>query len=302
MQTIEETKYTSVLQTLGHEANGFESTLKKADLNWEVKEDEIAGADTGIMFPNRKGLYRSDNNAPLGIVGKDYSPSDPKTFLQTQYDFAEFINGKVTRAGFIPERSRAFGFIKVCDIEIPRNQRKVGDPLSCYIYSIDGWDGGTPQASRLYVERLTCSNGQTSRKLSAKLWNSHTKNREERFEGRWKVFLGEIKEEVAQIREDFTRLAQEKMTAVEFERFLNNLIPGKSTMTQNRRKQILEMFSGGVGNLGETRWDAYNAITEYVTHHRSYRGNDNVPVTTNRFLGVLETDEVAGKAMDLLLN
>lgn len=297
---METKELTSVLDTQGHAANGFESTLKAADLNWDVAEDKVGGMDTGIVMLRKKLLYRGDNQQALGIVGDDYSPSDPKEFLKSQYEFAEFIKGEVSRAGFIAERSRAFAFINIGEIKIKRADAKVGDPLRAYIYSTDGWDGGTPRQSRLYIERLACKNGQTSRKLSAKLWVSHTKGREERYGERWKKFLGEIKSSVAAVTAEFKALAEARMTQEQMDEFLLKLIPGESTMSSNRRTNISALFAGGTGNTGSTRWDAYNAVTEFVTHQRSYRGNDATPVTVNRFLGVLETDTMASAALALL--
>jgi len=34
---------------------------------------------------------------------------------------------------------------------------------------------------------------------------------------------------------------------------------------------MLTLFHRGTGNLGRTRWDALNGVTEYVDHSRSVR-------------------------------
>jgi len=297
---MSETKHTSIVELHGAPANGLESTLKAADLDWQPLEDTVGGMDTGIQMPRKKLLYRSDTRQALGIVGQDYCPSDPKAFLKTQYEFAEFCKGKVSQAGFIGERSRAFAFINVGDIQIKRHNVKLGDPLRAYIYSTDGWDGGTPRKSRLFIERLACSNGMVSKQISASLWVSHTKEMEARYDLRWKKFLSEVKANVKFITEEFKKLVETPMSKDELDEFLVKLIPGTSTMSANRRGSIQELFHNGIGTQGNSRWDAYNAVTEYVTHHRSYRGNDATPVETNRFLGVLETDTLAPQALALL--
>ena len=292
---------TSIIEMQGVAATSLDETLKGADLNWSPSGDKVVGMDTGILMPRKKLLYRSDTREPLGIVGQDYCPSEPKEFLQAQYEFAEFIQGSVFRAGFIGERSRAFAFINVGDINITKPKKK-GDVLRAYIYSTDGWDGGTPRRSRLYVERLICSNGMTSRQLKANLWVSHTKGMGEHYGKRWKAFLQEIRNEVVGVKEEFTRLLNVPMDREGMGSFLKQLIPGESTMSENRRGQIVGLFESGEGNQGATRWDAYNAVTEFVTHHRSYRGNDATPVEVNRFLGVLETDTLSNRALAILNN
>ena len=292
---------TSVLSTMGVEASQFEDTLKAGDLDWSPLADKVAGLDTGVEMPRKTLLYRSDTKAPLGIVGDHYSATTPREFLRSQYEFAEFVKGRVARAGFIGDRSRAFALIEIEKINLPREIRQKGDPVSVFIYSTDGWDGGTPQKSRLYLERLSCANGMTSRVISSSLWNSHTKDREERYERKWKVFLNEVQKTAGEIREEFITLAKTRMTGEQMQDFLKTLLPGESTLTEKKRGSMLNLFSAGEGNEGASRWDALNAVTEYVTHHRTYRDTDVSDRAVNRFLGVLETDTLRDRAMELLL-
>jgi len=291
---------TTIINTQGVQATNFTDTLKAASLDWEPLSDGVSGTDTAIVMPRRKLLYRSDDHQALGIVGKEYAPSNPREFLQTQYEFAEFIKGEVIRAGFIPDRSRAFAFIRLKeDLKLPREIRAKGDPTSVYIYSTDGWDGGTPRRSRLYLERLVCANGMTSKEIKPDLWVSHTKGSAERYDKQWKTFLAEVCTNVETIRNQFITLAQARMSEADAKAFLEKLMPGESTITSKRREVVLNLFKTGVGNEGTSRWDAFNAVTEYVTHHRSYRGEEGAE-TTNRFLGVLETDTLRNQAMALL--
>lgn len=301
MNTVEDIQQIVSATTLqGHEANGFESTLKAADLNWQVEEDSVSGSDSGVVMPRKKMLYRSDTKEALGIVGEEYNPSSPHDFLKTQYEFAEFLGARVTRAGFMKERSRAFAFIDLGKLEIPVGKRKVGDPISAHLYSTDGWDGGTANESRLYIERLICTNGMTSRKLHSRLWIPHTKNRDSKFKPRWTQFLGEIKEQMLDVQEQFKSLAATRFTQKQMENFVEKLIPGDSTQAKNRRETVAGLFRDGIGNSGQTKWDAFNAVTEYVTHHKGYRGNDNTPVEVNRFIGVMEKNRLSEQALALL--
>ncbi len=293
----------TIIKTQGAEVTTLAETIINADLNWDVSTDSVSGTDSAIIMPRRKLLYRSDNKQALGIVGSDYEPSNPKTFIASQFALAEQMGGKVVRAGFMSERSRAFAFIQVGEkIEIPRGKRKVGDPVQAYVYSTDGWDGGTPHRSRLYVERLKCANGMTSREIKATLWVSHTSGMTTRVEPRRHIFQAQVVKMTEAIRKEFTTLAKARMTLDEAKAFVEKLIPGEATLSSNRRTKILDLFNTGEGNEGSTRWDAYNAVTEFITHHRTYRSTDSTSVTTNRFLGVLETDTLSRQALNLLLN
>ena len=116
------------------------------------------------------------------------------------------------------------------------------------------------------------------------------------------VFQNEVAKMTDAIKKEFVTLAKVRMTAEEAKAFVEKLIPGKATLSVNRRETILNLFSTGEGNTGSTRWDAYNAVTEFVTHHRRYRSTDSSSVQANRFLGVLETDTMSRQALNLLLN
>ena len=295
---------TSIMQTLGAEAKDYAQTLKAANLDWEPLHDTVSGTDTAIQMPRMKLLYRSDNKAPLGIVGEGYCPSQPRAFLQSQYEFAEFVKGSVTRAGFLEDRARAFCFTKLDDIKVKaKEDRKVGDICGVYIYSTDGWDGGTPQKSRLFVERLRCKNGMRSKELKSALWVPHTSGREALYEKRWKIFLNEVATVVTEIRTQFNTLAEMPMSKEQMLDFAMRLLPGDAGKVVGTRERIVNLFSEGEGNRGTSRWDAYNAVTEYTTHGRTSRVQEGSgrAVESNRFLSVLEKDKLSPRALELLL-
>ena len=80
--------------------------------------------------------------------------------------------------------------------------------------------------------------------------------------------------------------------------------------TVNRHNDIAALFSRGAGNLGKSRWDAFNAVTEYVDHHQHATRmanaieNKNHEYIQNR-IGSLSTpggqmDRFKRKALNLL--
>lgn len=291
-------KHISAINLKGAKAGTFESTLKTADLNWEVREDSVKGSHCGSLMPNKKMLYRSDTHEALGIVGNKYVPTDPAQFLKTQYEFAEEVGGKVIRAGWVDRRAKAFAVIELSErIDLPRDKRKVGDPVAAYIYSIDGWDGSTPRESSLYLERLRCANGMTTKVLESSLWVTHTKRGEERHKTAFKDFMLEVEDQMDDYRTQFKTLIEARMSQDEAKEFIAKLF-------KNEKKQetVLGLFNEGVGNQGKTRWDALNAVTEYVSHYQEFRDTKIAKADTTKFLGVMERNRLSERAMALLLN
>lgn len=292
----------SVIETKGARATTFEETLKAADLDWEPMEDQVQGVTCGVIMPRKKMLYRSDNKTPLGIVGEDYKPAQPREFLESQYTLANDLGGQVVRAGWTDRRAKAFAFIRMTeDLKISREKRKVGDPVAVYIYSTDGWDGGTPRQSKLYLERLKCTNGMTTKELSSSLWVAHTERMLTRYQAGTVQFKAEVGRLVEETRAQFMQLISERMTQTEMADFAKKLIPGDSPIANKRRETITGLFTGGLGNKGETRWDALNAVTEFTTYHATYRQTEIASAETSRFLGILGRNPLNERAMELLL-
>jgi hypothetical protein len=70
---------------------------------------------------------------------------------------------------------------------------------------------------------------------------------------------------------DFAALDSKAISKEELYNFLGELYPMKDQEDDRmvtRHNDIAALFSRGAGNLGKSRWDAFNAVTEYVDHHQ----------------------------------
>jgi len=77
-----------------------------------------------------------------------------------------------------------------------------------------------------------------------------------------------------------------------------------NTKTLNDLKALNTLFVRGTGNSGQTKWDAYNAVTEFVDHTRSIRVTDGRSRSESRFESVLlgSGDDLKARAFELLTN
>ena len=113
---------------------------------------------------------------------------------------------------------------------------------------------------------------------------------------------------------DFAALDSKAISKEELYNFLGELYPMKNQEDDrmvNRHNDIGTLFSRGAGNLGKSRWDAFNAVTEYVDHHQHATRmanaieNKNHEYIQNR-IGSLSTpggqmDRFKRKALNLLI-
>jgi hypothetical protein len=73
-------------------------------------------------------------------------------------------------------------------------------------------------------------------------------------------------------------LAEQEVSRSFVEGFIGTLMPAEkkddgsvAKRTESRRTLLTDLFSNGQGNNGRTKWDLYNAVTEYVDHHSAGR-------------------------------
>lgn len=102
--------------------------------------------------------------------------------------------------------------------------------------------------------------------------------------------LGLAKRFYDNLEDRINRLAWHYPTTEQLESYFQTLYPDrrgtKSRRAENVRNELFRLFENGRGqNLPETKlttWAAFNAITEFVDHHRSTRGRTDQERASNR--------------------
>ncbi len=104
-----------------------------------------------------------------------------------------------------------------------------------------------------------------------------------------------------------TKLDDTPMSRGEVVAFAEQLFPVRgeelSARTENMRGDIVAGFSRGTGNQGQTRWDALNAVTEFVDWQSTFRETE-FSREENRFESVMHGNGAGlrARALELLLN
>ena len=92
------------------------------------------------------------------------------------------------------------------------------------------------------------------------------------------------------------KLRAELFTRDNMTELTEQLIPlteNDSTKRVNKREQLIELFTNGRGNVGESKWDALNAVTEYETHTGKQ--------STEKFLRSFNSNTISQRASKLLV-
>lgn len=112
----------------------------------------------------------------------------------------------------------------------------------------------------------------------------------------------------AHSRAELERLASTRVDtdgAVEVFNRLLEINPDEATTpkVQKSLDTLVELFNRGTGNEGATRWDVFNAVTEFVDHRRTIRVGEGRDRREARFESAVlgNGDDLKAKAYDLLL-
>jgi len=248
--------------------------------NWKTTESTLFD-QFGNKISTHKAIVREDNHACLGIVGKDYQPME----LTESFDIFDNLlrEEKITL-----DSLKVFegGKKVVYTSNLQSFDVQENDKLTPKMHIVQSFDGSKSYQVFFTMYRLVCTNGLVMATDKSIMNIRHTitmpqkvqfaeialKNAFDYFDGMKQVTFEMVK---TQINNDYTN------------HILDTII-GKSvnedgtpkTRTINIKEQILDLYVGGQGNNGRTKWDLYNSFTEYTTH---YRGNEENREYSNLF-------------------
>jgi phage/plasmid-like protein (TIGR03299 family) len=237
----------------------------------------VQGAEQAVDVPGKYAPCRLDTGAALGVVGQRYAVCQhAEAFAPADALVAE---GRLTlEAVHLAEggaRARLVGLFAQSQV-----QRLDGasDVLAHFALFGNAHDGTGSTTAGLYTLRLRCTNGMTSRRAHGFVSLRHTRSIHDRIvDAQGALFR--IREQAIRETEAFQALARSPMTAAQFRSFAEELVGDTRAeitdpterLRSRREREVAELcraFQSGQGNTGETAWDGYNGVTEWLDHQR----------------------------------
>ena len=252
--------------------------IDAAGLNYHVNLRPIE-TDEGIPVPQRKAVIRTDSNQVLGVVGNSYQP------VQNQQCFG-FLDSVVQdgrlryhTAGALGKGEKVWMLAKL-DGEIRiKDSEDVTDKFLLLSNSHDG-----SSALRVFFTpiRVVCANtlGMAERRSRGQGVSIIHKGDLNAKVGEAQEILGFAKRFYDDLGDRINRLASHYPSRRQLEIFFETLYPdqpeSKTKRAENIRTELFRLFEHGRGQdipaTKLTTWAAFNAVTEFVDHHRSTRG------------------------------
>lgn len=262
------------VKTVDVKATSIEDAFEQAGLAWIAEQSEMLNIATNKVITDRKVIYRSDNQAQIGVVGSKYG------VIQNSDCFSFFnIICQKNNATICKVREYFGGSIIHLEAEVrdKKFDAKIGDEVGFRFNLWNSFDGLHKASVTFGALRLVCTNGLVMLgKDSAMVEIRHTKNAVNRMNQAIEVWSGgekwykEFEENVKILN---NKLVNKKIV----DKFLDDLF-GNSDSAVNQRKKdnVIDLFEHGKGNKGETAWDLVNGVTEYVDHFSKKETEDTL--------------------------
>lgn len=271
----------------------------EAGLNWNVGRAQVLfgapSADNGasqIYKGESEVLYRDDSFAQLGIVSPSYKIVQPADVLEFFRDIVGTGGLELETAGSLDGGKKVWAMAKTGDVMCIKGQ----DRVEGYLLLSTSFDGSMATKAQFTSVRVVCNNTLSIATASSK--GAVVVPHSSTFDARGaKVELGLIHGAWSKFEDEANALADRKLSNTEAMNLLFEIMEPKlaaelksgnkvelSGIRRNQITSVFELFQGrGMGAslvaAQGTAWGMVNAVTQFVDHEISSRGD----VVNNRF-------------------
>jgi phage/plasmid-like protein (TIGR03299 family) len=266
-------------QNLGDRDVTGPEMLRAAGLDWQVRLGALYTVE-GAEVPSHFAIHRLDTGAVLGVVGSRYAPvQNAELFGIPDMLVKEGICGYHT-AGSLRDGRIVWALARMGEYTVTRLDGEA-DLIQRYLLWTTRHDGLAPVVGGFTDVRVVCNNtldAAMTRGLTNRFSIRHTASASARLDEAHR-FLNQLMASAAGQSEEFQRMARVRMDADAMRDFATEWLgetAGETKKEAKRRQEVAELvhlFEAGRGNTGESLWDAFNSVTEWLDHHRArYRG------------------------------
>ena len=291
-----------------------------SDLNFVVESHEMTDLTNDASFAGYRAIRRSDNLDVLSIVKERYTPIQNRDILEPLAEIVRENDARFVAGGVCHGGKKAWVQAEL-NKPVSIKTKNGEDVINNYIVGMIHHDGMGSNAILPFTKRVSCSNQFAAIKRAAAGFSiRHSSSWENRVDEARKRFRVAMQSNI-EFAEAASSMALIDMGEDEFKKFALNILPDikpnhyapEGRSQEKKRELMFGLFQHGKGNIGRTRWDAFNAVTEYFDHYEGStrianaieRGQDVRKSMERRFLNSLaggQTNITKHKAYELLTN
>ena len=256
--------------------SGPDEIMRRAEMDYEVERDNLGRHDNSL-----KGFYavkRSDNDHVFNIVRGNYEVIQTRDILEPFDEIVRETGATYTNAGTLANGGKIWVQAKLPEELKFDVDGFEDDIMASYAMLIVDHTGMGSNSIFPYTDRAACNNQFYSFTSAAKrsgLSIRHNRNWKDRLENVRGAFFNAMEGNKTFMKRA-EKLLKWDISENEVRGFASAIFPdlkkkdekkSHATSEEKKREEVVNLFSRGLGNRGKTRWDAFNAVTEYLDHH-----------------------------------
>lgn len=254
------------------DAPSLADAIRCAGLDWNVRLAPLQLSEDGRGVEHQATVRESDSSI-LGVVGPGFVPLQNVDAFGWFQPFVDSGAVKLEAAGSLREGRKVWVLARVVDAV---RDIAPGDPINQYVLLAHAHDGSLAIRIGFTLVRVVCANtlqGALDHGASKLIKIAHTKGARVALE-KVREVIDLAKGEFAASSEKLQVLARHGCDEVTLRRYVRTVFQPERADDENAAKRIVAdvvpLFEAGRGaELSRgTLWGAYNAITEYTSHHR----------------------------------
>ena len=254
-----------------------------AGLDWKVKLAEgFMKTEDGLLLPaNAMITYRSDTNAPLGVVSDKYACLQNEEAFEFTDELIGNSDAKYDTAGSLEGGRRIWLLAKM------PNTQLLGDEIEHYICFTTSHDGGSSVRVICTNVRVVCNNTLMMALNGAhRSWSCvHRGTLKERLEeAKHTLFMSQKYNE--SFKKEAERLAKLKISPAVMQDYLNYMFrveEDDDNITERRAKNMITLRNNFMSAYNEedldnhrhTAWGLLNAASDFISHYKPLRQSKN---------------------------
>ena len=269
--------------------------MRLAGLDWEVEKRPLyihGKADVdgvpviGEQIDTHFGIVRKEDDKVMGVVGKFYEPIQNVECFDFMDDLVGSGQALYHTAGSLFGGRRIFIAMK-----LPEDMKIGDDRIERYLLLSTSHDGSLALNVRITPIRVVCAN-TLGAALAGDVQASFNVRHMPNYKGKVaeaREVLGLAEAYYQRMELEFHKMLDAKYSEGQITKLTQKLFPatvetenGKlepSVFAKKNRERVIQLFHEGMGNeaVANTRWAAFNAVTEWASHERStvtFKGQD----------------------------
>lgn len=248
-------------------------------LGWQVEAREIYMRNSlgeFVMVPDKRVTVRADVDLPLGVVSDSYEIIQNQAMLEDIKALCGESGARVATVGSVKNCKRVWVLLQMAQESLI-----CGDTFNEYIALMSSHDGTGGYVIAPTSVRIVCNNtyscafGASEGKAHA-ITIRHTSGARDAI-AQARDIVGKMRTSFADFRDVLTSLGGNNITDTAARYLLKHILPGESTVSENKRADVLASFrsprGGSTAAVKNTALGLFNAVTEYVDYRASVRAN-----------------------------